>query len=202
MRFFGLALLILSGASIFSALSDTPAFDPDARKETVLGGWRIAANTAMYDRGTYAFQRGYGFLAADALFTANTENRDELASADIAEVRALQAIEALKEAVSVDPGNAYAWASLGWGMARIADDQAALEALRTSWKLAPNNRVLADSRIALIGAITMPDISTVELSAADQVSVQQDIANLRLHDENGLQFNIEAHPHLKNIPAS
>jgi tetratricopeptide (TPR) repeat protein len=199
MRFLSLTLLILSGASIVSALSDTPAFDPTARQETVLGDWRVAANTAMYDRGTYAFQRGFGFISADGLISGETEARDELASAAVAEDRAEKAIEALSEAVQLDPGNAHAWASLGWAYARVAQDAAALEAIRTSWKLAPYNRVLADTRVNLIGTLTTPGISIVDLSAEDRSALQRDFDALQMFDKGALKFYAETQPHLADL---
>ena len=197
MKLLSLALLVLSGASIIVTLSETPAFDPDARRETVLGDWRVAANTAMYDKGAYAFQRGYGFLAADALVSGDTEARDELADPALAEQRALMAIEALKTSVRLDPGNAYAWASLGWGYARIADNKLAIDALRKSWKLAPNNRVLADTRIALIGVLTTPDIEPVILSDIDTLAIQRDFEALHRFDKGAFRFHAETLPHLQ-----
>lgn len=201
MRFLLLMLLILSGASIFSALSGTPAFDPNARKETILGDWRIASNAAMYDKGAYAFQRGYGFLAADALISGQTEARDELAAADVAAERATQAINALTEAVQLDPGNAHAWASLGWAHARLAENEDAMKALRVSWASAPYNRVLADTRITLIGVLTIPDLSDIKLSADDIQSIRRDGAALEAFDRSGLVFHIDTMPHLADFVA-
>lgn len=199
MRILSLTLLALSGASVISALSGTPAFDPNARQETILGDWRVAVNAAMYDKGTYAFQRGYGFLTADALFSADTEGRGELAPAETAELRAEKAVEALSTAVHLDPGNAHAWASLGWAYARLAENDLALDALRQSWALAPHNRVLADTRLVLVGLLTTPDLTTIALSSDDIQSTKEDAAVMEHFDSRGLQFHIESMAHLEKI---
>lgn len=201
MRLTLLALLALSGASIVSALSDTPAFDPGTRSPTILGGWRIADSAAMYDRGAYAFQRGFGFLAADGLISGETEGRNELATAATAEARARRAIEALETSVNLKPGNAYAWASLGWARARIAADDGAIRALRTSWALAPYNRYLADTRVDLVGILTTPGIGVARLSPEDLAALQRDVDTLARFDQATLEFRIKMTPHLSAMVA-
>lgn len=196
MRVFLVLLLCLSGAAIFKALSDTPAFSPAARKETVLGDWRIPEGPAMYDPGTYAFQRGYGFLAADGVITAETEAPDEIASLEVSMQRAETARDALLEAVFLDPGNAYAWASLGWAEAQLAEDEAALAALRVSWQVAPNNRILADRRLGLVGTLTTPDLQIITLEPPDMTAIQRDIEALTRYDRGSLRFHMELNPHL------
>jgi tetratricopeptide (TPR) repeat protein len=199
MRILSLLLLIFSGAAIVSTLSNTPAFDPTARQETVLGDWRVAANTAMYDQGAYAFQRGYGFMAADGLISGDTEARDELASAEMAESRAFKAVEALETAVSLDPGNAHAWLSLAWAHAQLADDVTALDALRTSWGIAPHNRVLAETRLNLIGTLTLPDFAVIELTEGDKEAIQRDVDVLNRFDKSALKFYMETLPHVSML---
>lgn len=199
MRVLCVVLLILSGASIVSALSHTPAFDPAARQLTILGDWRVATNAAMYDTGTYEFQRGYGFLAADALVSSDTEARDELATPEVAEDRARQAITALQKSVNLDPGNAHAWASLGWAHARVADDASAVAALRNSWRLASYNHVLAETRINLIGTLTTPGLVTIQLSDRDKEAIQRDAAALARFDREALLFHASALPHLADL---
>lgn len=189
-------LLTLSGASIYVTLSDVPAFNPASRQATVSGGSHVAPPSAMYDNGAYAFQRGYGFLIADGLVSSDTEARDALASRETADQRARAAIAALNEAVRLDPGNAHAWSALAWGNAQIAEDGAALKALRNSWTLAPFNRSLAETRFNLIGTLTSPEFLVVRLTERDTEAIQRDIATLGLFDQDALQFYTELAPHL------
>ena len=95
MRVITLLLFVMGVFSVWTTLGQTPAFNPSVRAETLMGGWRIPATDAMYDPGAYAFQRGYAFLMADMSISADTETRDEIASANVAEMRARQAISAL-----------------------------------------------------------------------------------------------------------
>ncbi|MFK7880684.1 hypothetical protein [Roseobacter sp.] len=199
MRVFYGALLILSGASIFLTLSNVPAFDADLRKPTIFGDWRVATNSAMYDKATYAFQRGYGFLAADALVSSETEAGDEIATIEMAEKRARAAVDALEESIDSDPGNAHAWASLAWGHARLGADEIALTSLRNSWELAPYNRVLAATRVNLVSIVTTPELANIRLSEQDIQAVKRDFSTLRRFDHETFEFYTDAAPYLKEL---
>jgi hypothetical protein len=197
MRLLLVALLIASAASTFSALANSPAFNKSLRGETVFGGWRIFPNDAMYDPGSYAFQRGYGYLMADASFSADTEERGELASSDTARARARAASAALTEAVQIDPGNAHAWSALAWARTRDLDDAGALAALRAAWRTAPHNAVLAEGRLSLAGLLADPVIGIFEPDGADEAAIRRDAALLARFDERGLRGLAEEAPHLE-----
>lgn len=201
MRILSAALLILSGASVYSALSETPAFDHGSREATVLGDWRVAANAAMYDAGTYHFQRGYGFLAADAILSADTEGRNEIASEETAQDRVLAARDALVTSVNLDPANAHTWASLAWAHARLADDEIAIGALKNSWALAPYNHTLANTRLALIGSLTMPGVVSIELSDNNIEAIERDFHALNHFDKRAFNFHTQSLPHLAEVYA-
>lgn len=194
-----LALLILSGASVVSALSNVPAFDAETRASTILGGWRIADGPAMYDRGAYDFQRGYGFLFADALVSSQTEGRGELASSEVSAARAREAMDAFEAAVSLDPGNAHAWTYMSRAYARVAQIEAALAALRASWALAPYNRHLANIRVDLVGILTMPIFGFPDLPPEDVAALQRDMETLNRFSKRTLNFHVEMRPHLLDI---
>lgn len=187
--------------AIWSALSRAPAFNPEVRADTVLGDWRVPLSSALYDPSAYAFQRGYGFLMADVLFSADTEARGEVAPTTLAKWRALQALSALETAVSLNPGNAHAWAQLAWAHARMADDAAALEALRVSWRLAPYNRALADTRINLVGLLSDPSLQIVTLSPDDLAALAADAGTLSRFDRPALAFYRDQLPHLPALNA-
>lgn len=182
-----------------SALSNTPAFNQETRAGTILGGWRIADSPAMYDKGAYAFQRGYGFLMADALVSGATEGRNELASPETAAARARQAIDAFEIAVSLDPGNAFAWAYLARAYARVAETEAALDALSISWSLAPYNRHLASIRVDLAGIMTTPMFGFPDLSANDLAGLRRDMEALSRFNKRIFDFHVEMRPHLLDI---
>ncbi len=196
MKVLSFLLLCLSLMSIWSALSTSPAFSPAARAVGLLGDWRVAAGPAMYDPAEYAFQRGYGYLVADALFSADTETVGEIAPSELADQRAQQAIEAFETSVSLAPGHAYAWAELAWAYARMARDDDALSALRTSWSLAPHNRQLADTRINLAGLLSDPETAIVTLSGQDFAALSADAHTLARTDRQTLSIYAEDLPHL------
>ena len=201
MRILTLLFFVMAVFSIWATLSRTPAFSPSARSETLFGDGRIPAKAAMYDPGAYAFQRGYGFLAADVLFSEETESRDEVASPEIAEARALKAIAAFKEAVSLDPGNAYAWVELAWAHARLAEDTNSVEALRNSWRLAPNNSALAEMRVNLVSLLSDPELEITPLSENDYRYVRMDAETLQRFDQSALIYYEDSLPFLSELKA-
>ena len=69
------------------------------------------------------------------------------------------------------PADGYAWLALGWLRALADQDEAALDALRTSWKWAPQSRNLSLRRV-MLASLMWP-----KLSAMDR---QRAVAELRL----------------------
>ncbi len=194
-----LILLIMSGASIWLTLKQTPAFNPKAVKDTVVGNGRVTAIDAMYDPGSYEFQRGFGYLMADALISGETESRSELASDDLATERARLAQAAIEDAVRVDPGNAHAWAALGWAFIRQGEAERAVEALSVSWKVAPYNRALADTRLSLAGVLSEPDIADIALLEAQKDGILRDAEVLERYDEIKYNLYRELNPNLFSL---
>lgn len=150
--------LIFAFGVIFSTLSQTPAFSSKLRSQTVLNTWRTLDPESMYDKGSYDFQRGYGFLMSDIMLPEALETADGRGEQSINHVQ--MAIEALEQSVKLDPGNAHAWLSLGWAYARSGDLDKARENLDISWRLAPHNVTLAGSRL---------DLSTVVFNVRNQL---------------------------------
>jgi len=196
MRVMMVILLIFSGASIWLTLHQTPAFNPKLLADTVVGDGRIADNAAMYDPGTYAFQRGFGFLIADALNSADGQARDQIAPLEQAADRARRAAEAFEIAVARDPGNAHAWATLAWARARLGDNSGAMQALRVSWEISPNNKALADTRLNLIGLLTDPEIGSTEPTQTDRAAIARDLEVLGRFDPRALSIYMDISPHL------
>jgi hypothetical protein len=199
MRFMMIVLLIFSGASIWLTLRQTPAFNPQLIADTVVGDGRVFEGPAMYDLGAYAFQRGYGFLIADTLISPDTQESDQDASSELAADRARLAVEALELAVSQDPGNAHAWAFLAWARARLGNNSGAMEALHVSWKIAPNNKALADMRLNLAGLLTDPEIGFTEPTKAERASMARDMEVLSLFDRRALAMHMEIIPHQASL---
>ncbi len=199
MRMMMLILLLSSGISIWLTLSQTPAFNPNRLAETIIGDGRIIENSAMYDPGTYAFQRGYGFLVAEAMILRETEADEENVLSDKANERARLAIEALEIALDQDPGNAHAWAALAWARARLGDDTGTMGALRVSWEIAPNNSALAEARLNLAGLLTNPDIGITDPTKADRAAIARDMEVLRRFEPRALAFYTEISPHLAEL---
>lgn len=199
MRSMMLILLVFSGGSIWLTLNQTPAFNPQHIAETAIGDGRIIDNAAMYDPGTYAFQRGYGFLVAEAVISPETEAGEENVSSNQSDDRARLAVEALEISLDLDPGNAHAWAALAWARARLGDDTGTMDALRVSWQIAPYNRDLADSRLNLAGLLTDPEIGITEPTEADRAAIARDLEVLRRFEPQAVTYYIELSPHLAGL---
>ena len=193
MRFLMLVLLIFSSGSIWLTLKQTPAFNPGLLAETVNGGGRVLSNRAMYDPGTYAIQRGYGFLMAAA--------SNEVESSEAAPEHTRLAVEALEIATLQDPGNAHAWAALAWAHAYLGDDIGAYDALRVSWQIAPNNKALAVTRLSLAGLLTDPKIELTEPNKTDRAAIQRDMEVLSRFAPRVMAFYLEESPQLAVLSA-
>lgn len=196
MRILMLILLVMSGASIWGTLAKTPAFNPNALGDTVVGNGRVPLSESMYDPGEYAFQRGFGYLMADALISSETESRDELAADELAIQRAQMAQTAIEKAIRLDPGNGNAWAALSWAFMLQGEGEKAAEALRVSWEIAPYNRTMAETRISLVGVLSDPDISDSQFLDSHKMPILRDASVLELHDEAIYNFQKEQNPHL------
>lgn len=193
-RFLMLVLLIFSSTSIWLTLKQTPAFNRGLLAETVNGGGRILSNWAMYDPGTYSFQRGYGFLLAAA------RNQGEASKPASEHVRI--AVEALEIATRQDPGNAHAWAALAWAHAQLGDEVGAYDALRVSWQIAPNSNALAVSRLNLAGLLTDPKTGLSEPTRTDKVAIRRDMEVLSRFAPRVMASYLESRPHLAALSGS
>ncbi len=81
----------------------------------------------------------------------------------------------------------------------MAEDHEALEALRVSWRLAPANTILAETRVNLAGLLSEPDLKVITLSESDLASVINDFQTLSRFDQAALEYYRSTLPHLKNL---
>lgn len=197
-RLLMLSLLVVSAFVTWRTLGSTPAFNPRLLSETIVGDSRTAISEVMYDPGAYHYQRGYGFLMADTIISADTEAEGEIAAPEVAQERATKAAEALQTAVSLDPGNAHAWAALAWARARLGDRKGSADALRVSWQVAPNNRVLAETRVNLAGLLSYPGIAT-GLTDSDYAAISNDMSVLSRFAPRVLALYTQVSPHLSQL---
>lgn len=170
MKILILVTLIFSCMATYSTLSDTPAFSSELRERSVNGSWRVKPASAMYDKGAYTFQLGYGYLLADVMIAD--------AAAKDASTRAQQAKLILERAVKSDPGNAHAWTALAWSHARLGDLVMAQEYLQRSWSLAANNVTLAKSRLSLSSMVFGARFDSLDPSQASLDYIASDLAAL------------------------
>ena len=198
-RLLMLALLVFSATVVAATLGRTPAFNPRLVADTVVGDGRTALSPAMYDRGTYDFQRGFGFLMADAILPGDIDDwRSSVAPVE-ARYRAAQARDALASAVRHDPGNAHAWAHLAWAQARLGDRAAALAAWRRSTEIAPHSGILASARLDLIGLLSATEENWGALTEADLAAIARDLAVLGRFDPRALTAHKETSPRLAGL---
>ncbi len=199
MRFLLITLFVLSAMSVGKTLGQMPAFNPALRAETVLGGDRTVLATAMYDIGSYQYQRGYGFLNADLLVTTATGELLGIATEEEAASQADKARNALTQAVRHDPGNTHAWVALAWAEARMGNIQDAVSALRTSWQNGPYNRAIAEGRLNLLDVLVDPEFVQVDLTEEDLASIAKDLAVLQKYDPRSAQYFLNASPLLNTL---
>jgi tetratricopeptide (TPR) repeat protein len=198
-RILMLALLAFAATVVVTTLGRTPAFNPRLVADTVVGEGRTALSPAMYDRGAYDFQRGFGFLMADAILPGDLDAwRNSVAPVE-ARYRAAQARDALASAVRHDPGNAHAWAHLGWAKARLGDRAGALAAWRRSTEIAPNSGILASMRLDLVSLLSEREEGWGALSDADLAAIARDLSVLARFDPRALAVHMETSPRLAGL---
>ena len=195
-RFMMLVLFSFSTSVAYATLVKTPAFNPRLVSNTIVGEGRLLDSQFMYDLGQYEYQRGYAYLVSTDTSPGAESVVARPASPGVLKYRAYEAVDALEAAVNLDPGNARAWVALAWARASIEDYQGAIEALRISWKINPNNRSLASRRLNLAGLLTLPETSLFILTEEDQIALMNDAEVLRNFEEKTLAGLETAHPHL------
>ena len=175
----------VSGATLFSVLSGTPAFNATLREENVFGGQQLQNSAAMYEEPAYLFQVGTSYLRADLLTSSETGAASDYAPIDMALFRAELARDLFSLSVEDDPANAHAWTSLAWAETLIGETDAARAALRRSWRLAPYNRQLAERRASLFEVLYAPDIPelSIDPSTEEQTAFTRDLSTLQRFDQ-------------------
>lgn len=190
-RICGALLLVVAFWNFGATFRGVPAFDAEARQEGALGDWRLPLGAAMYDRGVYLFQLGYGFANLDDSILLGGAAAAPEGFVDDPVERAERAILLLSDAVELDPGNAHAWAWLAWSHSAVGEMDKARETMAIAWELAPYNRELAVTRLDF--ATIVQELSTFEgegvppLNEIEVAAVKKDYAVLGLRDEDLLE---------------
>jgi hypothetical protein len=195
-RFMMLLFFVFSGVVAWKTLGSTPVFNPRMVAETIVGEGRTRTNRFMYDQGEYEYQRGYGFLVADTMTPGYDVEDEELAPPGVLKYRAYKAKDAFEKAITLDPGNARTWVALSWARARLEDFEGAVNALRVSWQIAPNNLTLAKRRMHIAGLLSIPEFGRVVLTEADRKSVAQDANVISIFEMNEREGYEALYPHL------
>lgn len=193
-------LLIGAFWNFGAAFGGVPAFDAEARRQGALGDWRLPVGAAMYDRGAYLFQLGYGFVNVDdTVLVAGDVAMPEGFETDPA-ARAQKAMELFAEAIEHDPGNASAWTWLAWSQSSVGETALARETLAVSWELAPYSRDLAITRLDLAALVyefsQIEGEDTAPLTEKELQNVRKDFRVLSLWDEDLVEDYLEAMPFL------
>ena len=176
-----LAFSVFGGLAFWTATGSAPAFVAELQRPGITGGGRLQYTSAMYDRGAYLFQLGVGYVNADALSFGGIEASDEVATAEVAENRAMLAETYLTESLRLDPANAHAWTALAQAMALQGKLQTARDALLRASELAPTNPRSATARVILLQTVSSlaEDSPVPSLTAREQALLDEDLAVLK-----------------------
>ncbi|MFK7876321.1 MAG: hypothetical protein AB8B71_11155 [Paracoccaceae bacterium] len=148
-----LALFLLGVLAARNVVDNAPAFQDDLNITSITGASRIRHTPSMYDRGSYLFQIGYGYLNADVLSFGGIEGPTELATMQVAFDRLEKARVYLEESIRLNPSDAHAWQAYAQALGGTGYLEESRQALEKSWNLAPSHKQLALSRIHMIEAI-------------------------------------------------
>lgn len=174
-RLLMLVTFIFSFVVIFKTLGGTPAFNPRHVSDTIVGNGRIQPARFMYDLGEYEYQRGYGYIVSKDMSPGYRQRNERQAPLGALLYRAYMAEDAFVAAINVDPANARAWVGLAQAKANLDDFEGAINALRVSWDLAPNSKLLAKRRLRLVGLLTDPKHKFLTLADQDRSFVARDL---------------------------
>ena len=180
------ALLFLGlGVTAFQKVADqAPALRESLQVETITGSYRLTQTEAMYDLGSYLFQVGHGYLAADVLSFEGLEEPGEVASFETADARMAQAEALFARSLSRDPANAHTWLAYAEALFARGQLESAEDALLRSFELGPTTWRLAYGRLSLLDA--MHAIGR-DMSGWESRS-RSDRATLRRYQPRLLQF--------------
>jgi len=186
MRHVALTLTLLGflGTAAFAIVSvarNSPAFSVSLRVESVLGDWRVPVSSALYDKGKYHFQIGYGYLRGDDLALMVGEEA-ELPDFETYITRMQAATGNFEVSLLSLPGQADTWTALAWTRFLTEDLAGSEYALRVSWDLAPHNSSEAIERIGLVLALDEVLGASWRTDSAASSAVRNDLRALKEYD--------------------
>jgi len=178
------ALLGLAVSSFAQVALNAPAFSPDVREESVLGGWRLAQGETHYVVSDYLYQLGYGYLQADtaSLLLGN----DALPELEVFDRQMQRSIHLLEDSLTYSPGRAGAWTSIAWAALLRDDVDRAEQALMTSWQLAPFNFAEAADRVGLVSFMEDFYGPVASISEFAEAAAARDVQTLEAYDQGYL----------------
>lgn len=177
-------LMAVGVLSFLQVARTAPAFSPGLRAESVLGDWRLAQGDTHYNVGDYYFQLGYGYLHADT--AALLLGSETMPDAEAFDAQMQRSIGLLSRSLTHAPGRASAWTSLAWASIFDDDLEAAEQALRTSWQLAPHNVAEAPDRTALVALMDEFRTPAAWRDAFVDAASERDLQVLERHDRSYL----------------
>ncbi|MEM1146092.1 MAG: hypothetical protein AAGI88_26270 [Pseudomonadota bacterium] len=186
MRHVALTLTLLGflGTAVFAIVSvarNSPAFSVSLRVDSVLGDWRVPVSSALYDKGKYHFQIGYGYLRGDDLALMVGEEA-ELPDFETYIARMQAATGNFEISLLSLPGQADTWTALAWTRFLTEDLAGSEHALRVSWDLATHNSSEAIERIGLVLALDEVLSASWRDDAVASEAVLNDLRTLKKYD--------------------
>ncbi|MFD1510408.1 hypothetical protein [Lacimonas salitolerans] len=176
------AILLVGGGSVLTLAANAPAFNAELRRGNVFDQPILAVGADMYDRASYLMQQAASYIRADLLPYADDPDR-LTAPVEVVAERGSQAVALMDESLSLNPGNAHAWAVMASARIYSGDIEGARDALRTSWELAPHNFSLAPERLDLALVLFDPLTDDVDdiLTDADRAAMRRDLDTVIRH---------------------
>lgn len=179
-----LAGFALGTTALAQVIISAPAFNAELRQGNAFGETALLLGRDMYDRPAYLYQQAASFVRADLVALGTSGDDVLVASPELAEQRALQAVALARESLSMAPGNTGAWMVLAWAQLLSGEPSAARTSLNISWRLAPYSYVLSEERISI--SMTLFDSSlyfddSPSLTDTERTGLIRDFETLWLH---------------------
>ena len=195
-------LQFLFAAFLFTALAlvvlTVPAFNADLRKASDDAAWDVPDRLAHYDQARYLYHLAYAQMQVDEDIPEEVENLPE-AQALAETIKRARML--LTESLAINPSNAHVWSQLALAQTLDGAHDMALESLKTSWALAPNNAQMAETRLYVVASILDQMPEAVEHFQAEDPEIQRDMQALSSFSPVTLEFFLETSPLLAEFQA-
>lgn len=157
----------------------------------MIADWRVPGYWAMYHEGKYLLAIAEGYLEAEQRIYGEIDGNDEILDLDLALQRSELAGDLLRGSLSLSPAQVDAWTSLAWSEAFQGNTDGVVDALKTSWQVAPYSIAQAESRLIIADVIGGPEDAVELTGILADAGARNDLRTLKRYRPTLFNYMIE-----------